>query len=369
VKKTTQEFRITSNARGQFEWLAGYYYDTETGTNQQFDTAVTKGDLLSASIPSTYEENALYGDLTWNATNKIALTGGVRVARNTQTFSAIGSGLLVGGSEDLPGSSADTSTTYLATAKYALTPTSNVYVRAASGYRAGGPNGVVRDADGNPAAPPTFQPDTLWSYEGGYKADLLNKSLSIEAAAYSIHWNNIQQFTAVNGVNVIANAGKAEIDGAELSLSYFPVEPLRLALGFAYNDARLTEAAGGLGADGAPLPNNARFSGTLSANSNFPLAGHPAYFGVSEHLVGERNAGFDGSAALPNFKMPGYALTNLNGGIDFGRFQLQVFVRNLFNRRALLGAETDLVAAGVGGPALVNVAMPVTVGTTLSTTF
>jgi outer membrane receptor protein involved in Fe transport len=266
---------------------------------------------------------------------------------------------------DLSGTSTDTSKTYLATAKYALTPVSNVYVRVASGYRPGGPNTVIPDS----GAPATFQPDTLWSYEGGYKADLLDKTLSLQAAVFDIRWNKVQQYTAVNGVNVIANGGKAQIDGLELSATYLPVQALTLVGGLAYSNARLTEDAPGLGAEGAPLPNNARFSANLSANFNFGLAGHPAYVGFSEHWVGNRNAGFNGSSALPNYRLPRYSLTDLQAGIDLQRVQLSFFVRNLFDKRAQLGAETNLVDAGAGGPALVNEARPITVGTTLTAKF
>jgi iron complex outermembrane recepter protein len=369
VRKTTQEFRLTSKAGTRFEWLAGLYYDRETASNHQYDTAASHGDLLSASLPSTYQEKAVYGDLTWNATARVSLTGGIRIARNNQTFEAIGGGLLIGGNEDLPGTSADSSKTYLATAKYVLTPTSNVYVRIASGYRPGGPNAVLKDAEGVPVAPASFRPDTLWSYEAGYKADLFDKTLSLETAVYDIRWKDIQQYTAVNGVNVIANGGRATIQGVELSATYRPITDLSLAGGLAYNDARLSEDAPGLAASGAPLPNNARFSANFSANYGFTLAGRAAHVGVSEHIVGERNAGFDGSAALPNYRLPRYSLTDLQAGIDLQRFQLAVFVRNVFDKRAQLGAETNLVAAGVGGPVLVNEARPFTVGTTLTAKF
>ena len=147
-RRTTQEFRLTSQAGGQFEWLAGLYYNRERGTNHQTDTGVTDGDLLYADFPSTYRERAIYGDLTWNATKRISLTGGVRVARNDQDYNVSADGVLVGGPASLTGSSAETSKTYLLTAKYALTSDSNIYTRAASGYRPGGPNPVLRDSEG-----------------------------------------------------------------------------------------------------------------------------------------------------------------------------------------------------------------------------
>jgi len=374
VHKATQEFRLTSKGGTEFEWIAGYYFDHESGQNHQADTTTggTFGDGLHANLPSTYRENALYGDLTWNLTPRFALTGGARIAHNSQTFRETGGGLFVGGVElDLPGTSSDTSKTWLATAKYALTPVSNVYVRIASGYRPGGPNAVFPGAD----VPNTFKPDTLWSYEAGYKADLLDKTLSVQAAVYDIRWNDIQQYTSVNGVNTIANGGKAQIDGIELSSTWRPMKELSVAGGLTFNDARLTEDApgaaegSGLGVRGDPLPNNARFSASLGVNYNFSLAGRPAYFGVSDHYVGNRNAGINGSSAAPNFVLPHYSMTDLQGGIDFERVQVGFYVRNLFNKRALLGAETNLVNAGVGGPALVNESRPLTIGTTLTAKF
>lgn len=267
------------------------------------------------------------------------------------------------------GDSAETSKTYLLTAKYALTPTSNVYARVASGYRPGGPNPALRDANGNALVPPTFQHDSLWSYEAGYKADLLEKSLSIQAAVYDIRWSQIQQYFAVNGVNVIVNGGRAHIQGAELSATYRPTSQLSIGGGLSYTGARLSEDAPGLALAGSRLPNTPRFSANFSANYGFELGGRAAHVGISQRLVSSRNAGFDGSAALPQYRLPGYGLTDLQAGVDLERFQIALFVRNLFDRRAQIGGETNLVAAGVGGPVMVNEARPFTIGTTLTAKF
>lgn len=369
VKKETQEFRLTSQTGGQFEWLAGFFYDHEEGTNHQTDTGATDGDLLAADLPSSYRESALYGNATWNASKRFAVTVGMRYAKNRQDFAQLGGGLLVGGQFDLHGRSAETSKTYLATAKYAITPVSNVYLRAASGYRPGGPNAVVLDGSGQPVAPTTFKHDSIWSYEGGYKADLLAKSLSIQAALYLIRWDQIQQFYAVNGVNVVVNGGKARSQGAELSAKYRPSSHLSVSASLAYNDAHLTEDAPGLAASGARLPNAARVSGNIGANYGFAVAGHEAYVGLSQRLVGGRNAGFDGSDALPNYKLPGYGLTDVQAGVDLDRFQIALFVRNLLDKRAQLGAETNLVEAGSGGPVLVNEARPISFGFTVKAIF
>ncbi len=372
VHKTTQEFRLTSSAGGAVEWLAGLYWDKETGDLAQHVADAGGSDvafpvLADLDLPSRYEEIAGYGDVTWNATSHLALTGGVRVAQNKQTFTQDTSGPLVGGSLP-PAHSKETPKTWLATARYALTKTSNAYVRVASGYRPGGPNAVLPDpATGLPTAPTTFAHDSLWSYEAGYKGDLLDNTLSLESAVYDIRWNNIQQAYSVNGNGVLINAGKAQIQGFELGATWRPSARLSLVGHVSTIDGRLKEGAPGLGAAGARLPNNPTLAASLGARSTFDLGGHAGWFGLSERYAGERNAGFDGSGTAPNYRMPAYWLTDLQGGADFGHFSLALYVRNVFDTHAQLGTSTAEMA--LGGPAQVELARPRTIGATLAASF
>ena len=123
-----------------------------------------------------------------------------------------------------------------------------------------------------------------------------------------------------------------------------------------------------LGADGSRLPNSARQSGSLGTNHTFALAGLASYAGLSLRYVGERNAGFDtAGTSQPNFKMPSYTLIDLQGGVDFGAFQLALFVRNLSDQRAILAADAALVA--FGSPLRATVAQPRTFGATLTASF
>ncbi|WP_233151615.1 TonB-dependent receptor [Pelomonas sp. KK5] len=374
LRKQTQEFRLTSTSNSNLEWLGGIFYTHESGANDQFiESTLPNGGgpgptQLSVSLPSHFTELAAYGDITWKATPRLSITGGIRIARNRQDFAELLSGPLSGGGVNLNGRSKETSKTYLATASYALDPTSNIYVRAASGYRPGGPNSVVYDpATGQPLAPPTFNHDSLWSYEAGYKADLLDKTLSLEASVYDIRWHDLQQFTSVNGFSVITNGGKAQVDGAEFSLRYKPTRDLSFNGSLSYLDARLTEGASGLGQSGAPLPNSARLSASLGARYDFAVAGHAAWVSGSERYVGKRNAGFDGSTTLPNFLMPAYFMTDLQAGVDLQRVQLSMYVRNVFDRRAIMSANTSYVS--IGGPVQATVAQPRAIGVTLSTSF
>ncbi len=369
VRKHTQEFRLTS-APGALEWLGGLYFDSEVGRNSQLlaGTLAADGseiDVVTVTQPSTYRELAAYGDVTWNIAKDWSLTGGARVARNRQGYAVTSNGV-----GDPPYRSAETSKTYLATVRYALSKVSNVYFRAASGYRPGGPNPPAFDAGGNviPDAPKSFKSDSLWSYELGYKADLLDKRLSIETALYDIEWNGIQQPLAIGSGTLIVNAGRARVRGFELFTHYRVTPAWTLDGSLSAIDAKLTEDAPALGPSGSRLPNSARFSGTVGTTGNFAIAERPAYAGISVRYVGERNAGFDSAeSSQPNFKMPGYTLTDLQGGVKLGNVDLGLYVRNLFDKRAILGADAALVA--FGSPLHATVAQPRTLGATLSASF
>ena len=374
LDKTTQELRLTSKADKRFEWLAGFYYNEEKSNNRQRVDSVLPGggpgpDLLTTAIPARYRETALFGDMTWKFAKNLSVTGGLRVARNKQRYAQQTDGLLAGGSQVIDAHSGDTSRTWLLTARYGLTPASSVYARAASGYRPGGPNAVLRDPNGGaPTAPTSFRPDTLTSFELGYKAGLLDKRLSVEAAAFHLNWKDLQQYRPVNGIAAIVNAGAARVRGAELTLGYRPDAHWTLNGNAAFIDAALTEDAPGLGAAaGARLPSSARLSGSVGASYAFELAGFPAYAGVTQRYVGARNAGFEGSAALPLYRLPAYALTDLQAGIDFRHASLALFVRNVFDKRAQLGADSTVQA--LGGPAWISLARSRTLGATLTVPF
>jgi outer membrane receptor protein involved in Fe transport len=367
IRKTTQEFRLTSKGGERIDWLLGLFWNREKATNDNRLDVLLPGqvagpDLISGPLASTFREVAAYGDLTWNLGRGNSLTAGARLARNKQAFSESVINQLTG---DVNSSenSAETSRTWLVTGKHALTSTSNVYARVASGYRPGGPNLRVLASD-----PASFSHDSLWSYEAGYKGDLLERTLGIEASLFKIRWSDIQQFFARNGLNVIINSGKATINGAELSAKWRATPGLTLSGSLALIDATLSEPAQGLGVSGSRLPNSARISGTLAARYEFELGGRNGYVGLTERHTGRRNAGFDGSNTLPNYALPAYSVLDLQAGADIDKtYRLAVYLRNATNRNGMVTADTGLVP--VGGPMMVSEERPRTMGISLSANF
>jgi outer membrane receptor protein involved in Fe transport len=369
LRKQTQELRLTS-ARGTLEWLAGFYRTSETGHVGQRLWAQGAGGgapltLTTTGQPSEYRERAFYGDLTWNLDTIWSLTLGARVAKNEQRYT-----VYVNEALNSSAPSEDTARTYLATLRYALDKKSNVYFRAASGYRPGGPNSPAIDANGQviSGTPKTFGHDTLWSYEFGYKADLLDKRLNLEAAAYRIDWKDLQQPKAVGASTIVVNAGQARVHGLELAARYKVGNHWQLEAGLAWNDPKLTEDAPALGPAGSRLPNTAKLATTLGARYAYSIAGHAGYAGLNLRHVGQRNAGFDATgSSVPNFSQPAYTLVDAQWGLAFGPWQLATFVRNLTDKRAILGADTALTAFGL--PLNVTTVAPRTVGANLTYNF
>jgi iron complex outermembrane recepter protein len=361
--KFTQELRLTSPANRKLEWIAGLFYTDEHSDQYQTLTATVPGtsiDLLTNHLPTTYKEYAAYGDLTYHFTTRLSATAGLRIAHNDQTYDATSSGPLAGNANQ-PGQSADTSKTYLFTLGYLLTQNSSVYARVATGYRPGGPQPSYHDPVTGLMSAGTFKPDTLTSYEVGYKADFLDKRASISVSAFDIEWKNIQINTVVNTLGVVTNGGTARSKGLEFFGTLNPTPQWHLGAGLTYLDSRLTENVPGIQAvSGDRMPNTPNLSATLNADYLFNVASYRAYVGATETFTGQRNSNFPGSKALPNFSMPSYFTTDLRAGIDLRKANVSFFVHNLFNKRGMLQAGTSFVP--FGGPAEVSFIQPLTVG-------
>src|SRR3546814_10803175 len=85
----------------------------------------------------------------------------------------------------------------------------------AKAYRPGGPNVVPAGAPAG--TPTTYDPDTVTSYELGFKGETADGTFGLDASVYHIDWNNIQLAANVNGFGINVNGRGATIDGAEIA--------------------------------------------------------------------------------------------------------------------------------------------------------
>ncbi|MEH6791836.1 TonB-dependent receptor [Parasphingorhabdus sp.] len=373
TRKFTQEIRIASPTEQTISWLAGGFYTREKSLLRQVADTYGAGLVLlpninavTAAIDSTYEEYAVFGNLTWRLTEAFDVSGGIRYAHNNQEFTQDASGIFV---VSAPGSSSSEGVvTYLANARYRIGRNATAYARFATGYRPGGPNFRVIDPATNQPSPPTFDSDSLNSYELGFKAETADRKFGIDLSGYYIEWKDIQLLSPVAGVANFANGPGARIKGAEMTLTARPAREFVATGSFAYNDGYLTDDVPLLGArKGERLPNTPHFTAAVNVDYSMVESALKPTFGATLRFASDSKASFDASPALRQYDVPDYATVDLRGGVSFGPVDAQVYVQNLFDTRGQLAAQT--VLSQLGGPAQVLVLRPRTAGLRLTSRF
>jgi outer membrane receptor protein involved in Fe transport len=394
LSKFTQEFRLTSPSNDRFEWLLGGYYTHEDGlidqligatdfaTGERFTDPVL-ANLAVARLDSSYKEIAGFANATYHFTDRFDLTAGGRLSHNKQsaTQSSSGSPLLVGPGSDLPAINSNESVfTYSLSPRFQITPTTAVYARVAKGYRPGGPNVVPPTAPAG--VPRSFSADTITSYELGLKTDL-GRRLSFDASAYHLVWKDIQLFTQVDNFGVNINGSGAVSNGLEGALLWRPVKGLQLGVNGAYIDAHLTADTPPLvgGSDGDRLPYVPKTSFSLNADYEWMLSSSlQAYLGGTLAYTGTQRDNFAadttqaGFPPIPQKHIPDYATVDLRGGVNFGRFSLEAYVKNLTNAKGVssITTVTDALTGANGLPnnaILAALSRPRTIGLTLTAGF
>lgn len=132
---------------------------------------------------------------------------------------------------------------------YKLNPDALLYASFGQGIRAGGYN--VRLSGVND--PGVYDQEDMTSYEIGVKADLLDRKLRINAAAFINDYKSLQRtnttFIGPNIVQLISNSADARIKGVEVEVTAQPVRGLEVIVGGGYLDAYYTDVRGDLNGD------------------------------------------------------------------------------------------------------------------------
>jgi iron complex outermembrane recepter protein len=347
TEKVTQEFRVASRGDNLIDWLGGAFFTHETSVFvQDLDSAfISTGGPVSFLPPlsdgtgnSEYKEGALFADVTVHATTKLDVQGGLRYSKNWQSSLNLSQGLLGNPGVTVgEGSSSEGVTTFLFTPSYKFDADDMLYVRIASGYRAGGPNYTLAGYEY------PFGSDKSVNYEFGYKGALADRRLTIGTDIFYITWKNIQLLGSdADDQSFFSNAGSAISKGLEFSSEYRPVAGLTLGLAATYTDAYLTATAplGIYGLPGFRLPYSARWSGRLSADYEFPIVAEwNGDIGGDYSYVGQRFSDFTSDDTTPRVSLPAYRVINLHAGIAVNHYSVNLYVKNLADQRGIISAS------------------------------
>jgi iron complex outermembrane receptor protein len=189
------------------------------------------------------ESWAIYGQFTYDLTDALSLTAGIRYTEDDRDAFLFNESLgMLSIDDKLTNSDTWDDTSYLVTLQYAVTDELNVYFTNSTGYNSGGFNSRASSVS---AWESTIEEETIDSFELGMKSDWWDNRLRINVAVFYNEYDDIQiaQFEAGSGgaSSRIVNAGEATYQGFELDLVALLTEGLTLDLTYGYLDADFDE--------------------------------------------------------------------------------------------------------------------------------
>jgi len=387
----SEEVRIASNGDGPLKWVGGFFYsgfysdwNLYTSVPNPAAFGVNINNLWNLSQPTKVQQDAVFGEATYAITDQLKLTGGLRwfYYRSVLDMQFSGFGSPTG--DNTPIQIADYEKHYGINPKIDLSyePDKDLtlYATAAKGFRPGGGNQQIPTTTASPIgptcaaslqalglneAPPTYGPDSLWSYEAGEKAKLFNNRISVNGSFYYENWYHVQLTSLPCSYPIFVNGNNARIYGSELEIHALVTDELVLNLSGGYTNAELTQNSPVVSAlKGDPLPDVPPWTGNIGLSYTHPLNDKYTLTARAENTyTGTR---IDVTSANPKAHLPAYDLANLRFGVmSEDGWSAALFANNIFNKRAWL---ENTVQLSLGEPSFnrVQTNQPLTVGLDLT---
>jgi len=400
VEQFTQEIRISSNTEGPIDWLIGAFYsDTDRVYRQRLPTpgydaftdavlgegtsaAVANGfpadSPFNSDLPYNIEQLAVFGELTWFATDRLALTAGGRYYDFDEVRTITTGGLFAAGDTGVVDKTSSDGFTPRFLADYKLTDEVSLNAQVSQGFRLGG----VNDPLNIPLCTPEdreifgsfqdYDDETLWNFELGLKAR--TRTVTFNAAVFHSEIDDLQVTLDAGSCSsrVVFNVPSATSTGVEAEFTWEPTDRLYFALAGTYVNAEFDSTVrdgdgniiGGI-ESGNRLPTvpETQFSASAAYTHPLQLGNTPAegFLTASFQHIGSRfTQPGDQAPGAGNFahglpfggmtgdevtsidlKLPSYEIFYLSGGLNFDRYVVTLFVDNVFDKNALLSFDRE----------------------------
>lgn len=319
TEQWVQEIRLVSPADRPLRWVAGAFWkDSEdhTGGNQTAgyyagrDAAQAAFDPLLQGNPANnhddfIEEYAVFGEVSYDLTETLEITAGVRISDIEQHF------------QRSDRRTDDTPVSPKLTLSWEPMDNLMIYGGYTTGFRPGNVNNNLAwyaDTFAGQGLDPEpilsglfFDGDEVDSYELGVKATLFDGRVAVQGSAYFLEWDDmiVHEVNPAIGTGDVynVNSGGAEVKGVELEINAFITERLHVRLAGDYNDTEVTSAAEFSSTEkGTELifaPSN---SASLAINYTLPLANAWVMdFYLDRSWVSEQYTNSQNSLEIPRF--------------------------------------------------------------------
>ena len=254
-EQVSQEVQLLVDA-GPFSGMVGAYYLDATADTlfdvRLFTTLSGLTAFTNAAVDT--ETYAIFGDFTYDLSERLSLSVGGRYTWDKRTANILRQNYLGGGSPFFGGAgvafgAASTNFsgqrdfkkfTPRVSLSFKPTPDDNIYASFSQGFKGGGfdPRGVganapdlngngIRGENAEVAAFLSFRPESVDSYEVGYKGNAFDGGLTYALAGFYADYTDVQipgsVACIVSGLpsfcGVTSNAGKATFKGVELEFN------------------------------------------------------------------------------------------------------------------------------------------------------
>lgn len=411
----SHETRLVSAPNDSYEWIVGFY-TTEQDSSIAFreiiptiDEALTWKRVASVTdvgyeedYRGTYSEDAVFGEFSYNFTDKLTVTAGARVfnyedKRHTilldHTFALPDQDLNTEGGED-------NKSFFKLNASYDINQDILAYATLSQGFRRGGRNNF-RDYAGYEVAEDSksYEPDSIDNFEVGLKGYFFDQQLYLQTNVYMMSWNDPQTYRSqavefgfpINGTE---NGPDAETKGWEFSSRYKLNDNWSFSYATATTEGRFTDTlthcmykntGGSTGDDyacrtwveGDLLGGSPKWKHNFGVNYSGELAGYPLWASLRGNYVDETNTDREDSVLITDpstgevtkdtwtpWVRPSYTLFHANAGMRFNKVAAGLWVSNLLNDDPIVSSQSG----GVLGRRIFN-ATPRTIGLNLSYDF
>ena len=373
-EQISQEFQLVYDNLGPLSGILGAYYLDATADTlfdvRLFTTVAGLTAFTNAAVDTqTY---AIFGEFTYDFSELFSLTLGGRYTWDERTANILRQTYLGGGSPvfggagvpfGAPGTNFSGSRDFekftpRATISFKPTPDQNVYASYSKGFKGGGfdPRGVGVNApntDGQPglsndeiAAFLSFRPESVDSYEVGYKGNLLDGLLYVAVAGFYADYTDIQipgsVACTVAGLpsfcGVTSNAGKATFKGLEFEGTARLGGGFTLSASAGYIDAQFDEYITNIAATPTDVAEFRRVQNTPEFTGNI-TANYLTSLGEGDLNL---NAGVSYRSRTTQFEIPnpyidqeGYALIDASVAYTApgGRWSIGLYGKNLTDER------------------------------------
>ncbi|BFM18017.1 TonB-dependent receptor [Maricurvus nonylphenolicus] len=244
------------------QWLAGLYYlhenhereeTREIFTNDPAFTALEMEVVQRFNQQNQGDSYGLFGELSYDITDQTAISAGLRYSYDKKDYDVVHeivsfipglnvSTLLASNFMDDPTTPVvgDTDESWSSvTGKISLThqfnEDSNIYFTVGNGTKSGGFNPEPANLE---ALTTPYDEEKVLSMELGFKSELLDRRLRLNAAIFDSSYEDIQTVGFLSsGTSIVENAGEATIRGFEADFMWLLTENFTLVGSYANYDA------------------------------------------------------------------------------------------------------------------------------------